>query len=123
MDDDQTPETKWGQSCAAFEREADVGAFLFFLGGLAVLPALALMRESVTATIVALILALALFVAGYIRNVKLGRRYLRCPHCDEYPFGKSLLFGTHSLWSVREAINSACLRCHRPLGPRYISRH
>ena len=117
----EAPETKWGRSCSAFERHADVGVLMFFLGGLAIVPALALMRESVAATVLVLVVALGLFAAGYVRNVRLGRRHLRCPHCEQYPFGESLLLAPHPLWTVREIPNRGCIQCHQPLGPRHAS--
>jgi hypothetical protein len=113
MKDEQTPATKWRRAREGFERESDVGALFFYLGLIAVLPAMGLVRESIVAAAMAVSAALGLIVYGYIRNVRLARKHLRCPHCSRYPFGKSLLSAHHPVFVMNEVFfRRRCWHCN-----------
>ncbi|CAG0934104.1 MAG: hypothetical protein EFKGCFLK_01116 [Rhodocyclaceae bacterium] len=118
MDDEKTPETRWRRAREEFERETDVGALLFFLGLIAVLPAIGLIRESIVAAAMAVSAALGLIVYGYIRNVRLARKHLKCPRCGHYPFGKSLLTARHPVFVINEVFfRRRCWHCDGWLEP------
>ena len=102
---------RWREGVTRFERVAWLGALLGLAGLVGGTLALFLMLKSPISGLLGMATGFAAAFAGCIMNIRLARRFLRCPQCDRYPRGGAFLSSHYPFMSVYEFRDACCVHC------------